>query len=253
MLDNSRINLLGCPIDNLTLDETLSRINQMVKTNKPHQHVVVNVDKLIKLRRDPALKEVIITCDIINADGIPLVWASKILGVPLKERVAGIDLMQSLLKEGVKKRYSFYFLGAREEVVRKTVEIVKNRYPGIQIAGFRNGYWATAEEEKVGDAIKKAHPDVLFVAISSPKKEIFLKKYLNLMQIPLAIGVGGSFDIIAGITKRAPVWMQKAGLEWLFRLIQEPKRLWKRYLFSNTIFIFLVVKELVKERILRIK
>lgn len=254
MLNDNRVNLLGCPINNLTLDETLSIIIGMIKTRNPHQHVVVNVNKLVELRRNPVFKEIIVNCDIINADGMPLVWASRILGIPLKERVTGIDLMQSLLKKGMEEKYSFYFLGAREWVVKKVVQIVKDRYPAIQMAGFRNGYWFTTEEEiEAVEAIKKAHPDILFIAMSSPKKEVFLKKYLNLMQVPFAIGVGGSFDVIAGITKRAPVWMQKAGLEWLFRLIQEPRRLWKRYLFSNTLFAFLVVKELFKERILRIK
>jgi N-acetylglucosaminyldiphosphoundecaprenol N-acetyl-beta-D-mannosaminyltransferase len=250
---SQRIVLLGCPIDNLTLQETLQKIGQIIQLRKPSQHVVVNVDKLVKMRNDPALREIIAACDIINVDGMPLVWASKLLGTPLKERVAGIDLMDTLIAEGVKKHYRFYFLGARQEVVEEVIRRYRIRYPALIIAGFRNGYWSVQEEESVVQQVKITNPDVLFVAMSSPKKEIFLKKHLYHMEVPFVMGVGGSFDVSAGVTQRAPLWMQKSGLEWLYRMLQEPRRLIKRYAYSNTIFIVLLIRELVKKYTHRFK
>ena len=247
IIQKRRIEILGCPIDNLTIDETISLIDEMISSNTPHQHVVINVDKLLKLRNDKKLKQIISDCDIINVDGMPIVWASKILGNPLKERITGIDLMEQLIKHSVKKGYRVYFLGAKEEVVKKVVEVYSRRYPNLKIAGFRNGYWKFEEEEYIIKEIQKSKPDILFLAISSPTKEFFLKKFLNIMNVPFVMGVGGSFDVVAGVTKRAPLFMQKYGLEWFFRFIQEPKRMWKRYIIGNSVFICLIFKELLKK------
>jgi len=159
------------------------------------------------------------------------------LGTPLPERITGIDLMFGLLKRASEKNYSAYFLGAKSQVVEKVVEVVKKTYPDLRIAGYSDGYFSESEEYNVAEDINKSSADILFVAISSPKKEIFLKKWRSSINVPVCHGVGGSFDIIAGVTKRAPMWMQKVGLEWLYRLIQEPRRMWKRYLVTNVIFI----------------
>lgn len=241
-----RIEILGCPLDNLTIDETLRIIDEMIASGKPHQHVVVNVAKLLQIRSDPELKRIVSSCDIINVDGMPIIWASRLFRKRLKERVAGIDLMQKLIAEATKKGYKLYFLGAEEDVVRNVVEKYKKVHPDIQIVGYRNGYWNVDEEREVVNAIRDSKPDILFVAISSPKKEIFLEKYLDEIGVPFVMGVGGSYDIIAGKIKRAPLWAQKSGFEWLFRLVQEPRRMWKRYLIGNTIFVCVVVKELMK-------
>jgi len=241
-----RIEILGCPLDNLTIDETLRIIDEMIASGKPHQHVVVNVAKLLQIRSDPELKRIVSSCDIINVDGMPIIWASRLFRKRLKERVAGIDLMQKLIAEAMKKGYKLYFLGAEEDVVRNVVEKYKKVHPDIQIVGYRNGYWNVDEEREVVNAIRDSKPDILFVAISSPKKEIFLEKYLDEIGVPFVMGVGGSYDIIAGKIKRAPLWAQKSGFEWLFRLVQEPRRMWKRYLIGNTIFVCVVVKELMK-------
>jgi N-acetylglucosaminyldiphosphoundecaprenol N-acetyl-beta-D-mannosaminyltransferase len=248
---NYRINILGCPVDNLTMQETISLINEMIAIGGPHQHVAINADKLLKVRGDAELECVISSCSIINADGKSIIWLSKILGKPLKERIAGIDLMKKLITVSSQKGYKLYFLGAKEDVVKKVVEHYRALYPELQIAGFRNGYWDSSQEKGIIDAIRNTMPDILFVAISSPKKELLLKKYLDVLQVPFVMGVGGSFDIIAGKTKRASKWMQKIGFEWLFRLIQEPRRLWRRYLIGNTIFIILVLKTFIRVRILK--
>ncbi len=246
MMNNKRVNILGCPIDNLTMSETLVKIDDLIVEDGVHQHVVVNVAKLVKLRKDMDLKKIILSCDIINADGMPLVWVSRFLGTPLKERVAGIDLMERLIGLAYKKKYRIFFLGAHENVVKKMVKVFKNKYPKLEIVGYKDGYWKKEEERIVAESIKNSAPDILFVAISSPKKEIFLNEYLDYMKVPFVMGVGGSFDVIAGLTKRAPEWMRNSGLEWLYRFTQEPKRMWKRYLIGNSIFILFAIKEIIK-------
>jgi len=240
-----RIKLFGIYIDNLTIDETLKKIKQFIQEETPHQHVVVNSDKILKAQKDNNLRKIINNCDLINSDGMAVVWSSKILGKPLKERVAGIDLFFKLIEEATYNKWKVYFLGAEEKVINKVVRKFKIIYPELTIVGHRNGYWNNDKE--VTYIIKESKPDILFIGISSPKKEIFLSRHLREINVPFVMGVGGTFDIIAGKTKRAPFWMQKIGLEWFFRLIQEPKRLWKRYLIGNTIFIFIVLKELIKK------
>ncbi|HPB67997.1 MAG TPA: WecB/TagA/CpsF family glycosyltransferase [Candidatus Omnitrophota bacterium] len=249
MTPSERIYLFGCPIDNLSRAETVDRIDRWIKERRPCQHVVVNVDKLLKVRKDPALYDIISACDIINADGMPLVWVSRWFGLPLKERVTGIDLMEDLVALAARREYSVFFLGARQPVVEAVAEIYRTRFPGLKIAGYRNGYWTPEEEAGLVRQISRSSADILFVAMGSPQKEIFLSRYRSQMDVPFVMGVGGSFDVVAGKTRRAPRWMQRWGLEWLFRFFQEPKRMWKRYLIGNTTFISLVIRECVGARI----
>lgn len=246
-----RIRLLGCDIDNLTMEETLAKIEGFINSRVPRRHVAINAYKILLAKKDPGLRRIINSCDLIGVDGVPVIWASRILGRPLKERINGTDLMEKLIAKASEKDYRLYFLGAKDKVIRHLVEICRIRYPGMQIAGFRNGYWEQDQEQEVVEAIRKARPDILFVGVSSPKKEIFLKKYSEAMEVPFTMCVGGSFDVVAGLgRRRAPLWMQRNGLEWLFRFIQEPRRMWRRYLIGNTAFVFLILKELVKIRIL---
>ena len=242
--------LFGVPIDNLTLEETVGRVETMIREGGTHQHVVVNVDKIVKLQRDPELRKAVLSCDLINADGQPIVWASRFLQHPIKERVTGVDLFDSLVARCAEKGYRPYLLGARQEIVERVVEVLKQRHPALKIAGYRNGYWQPAEEAEVVQGIKRTQPQMLFVAMGSPKKEIFLNKWKAELQTPFVMGVGGTFDVVAGLVKRAPRWMQECGLEWFFRLIQEPRRLLLRYLVTNSRFVCLVLRALLKrERI----
>jgi N-acetylglucosaminyldiphosphoundecaprenol N-acetyl-beta-D-mannosaminyltransferase len=205
---------------------------------------VVNAGKIVQMQQDPQLKQSVESCDIINADGQAVVWASKILGKPLKERVAGIDLMQHVVALAAKNNYKIFFFGAKEAVVKKVCDFYENKYGNPIIAGYRNGYYTSDQESQIADQIAQSGAQILFVAISSPKKENFLyKNKQRLKNVNFIMGVGGSFDVVAGVTKRAPLWMQKSGLEWFFRFIQEPKRMWKRYLIGNSKFIYLVIKE----------
>ncbi|HEX2532849.1 MAG TPA: WecB/TagA/CpsF family glycosyltransferase, partial [Chitinophagaceae bacterium] len=238
-----RITICNIPCDALTMDQTIARVDEAIQKKEQLHHVVINAAKVVNAQSDKQLAASIVNCDIINADGQSIVWASKLLKRPLSERVAGIDLMDNLVKLAAEKGYKLYLFGAKEEIVSKVAGIYKSQYGSDIIAGFRNGYYKPEEEEEIARQIGASGAHMLFVAITSPKKEIFLNKYKNLIQVPFIMGVGGSFDVVAGFTRRAPQWMQRTGLEWLYRVVQEPGRLWKRYLVTNTAFIVLVMKE----------
>lgn len=235
--------MMGCRIDNLSMEETLQTIEGFIRSGQAHQHVVVNVDKLVKAQKDPELRRIINDCALINADGMPVVWASRLLGKPLKERVAGVDLFDALMGRAAAKGWRVYLLGAKEEIVAKVRELYTQRYPQLVFAGHRNGYWKPEQEQQVVDDITAARADLLFVAISSPKKEQFLGAYQAQMRIPFAMGVGGTFDVFAGKVKRAPVWMQKSGLEWFYRFLQEPRRMFRRYFIEDMAFVGLLLRE----------
>lgn len=239
-----KINILNTSIHNLTMQETLEIVDNTVSEGKQLHHVVVNAGKLVAMQKDQQLRQSVNESDLINADGQAVVWASKILGKPIKERVAGIDLMENLVELAHQKKYKIFFFGAKEEVVKKVVENYSEKYSSDIVAGYRNGYFNKQHEEQIARNISNSGANILFVAISSPTKENFLyqnRKLLN--KVNFVMGVGGSFDVVAGIVKRAPVWMQNYGLEWFYRFSQEPRRMWRRYLVGNTKFIFYVVKE----------
>ncbi|GIN90671.1 UDP-N-acetyl-D-mannosamine transferase [Siminovitchia terrae] len=239
-----RVHLFNCYIDNLNMDETISKVNEIIIERKPVQHVVVNASKVVLMQKDKKLNEIIKSCALVNADGQSIIWASKILNRPIKERVTGIDLMIQLLKLADKKHYNIFLLGAKEEVVNKVAKKITSEYPNLNLVGYKDGYFKEDENEQVVTFINKSKPDILFVGISSPKKEYWLSENLSKLGVPFCMGVGGSFDVIAGETKRAPNWMQSIGLEWFYRLIQEPKRMWKRYLIGNLKFCLYVLKQL---------
>lgn len=237
-----RTRILGCWVDNLDMAETLERIGEFVASGKPHQHVVVNADKVVKAHASPKLREIINRCDLVNADGMPVVWASYVLGRPLKERVTGIDLFFRLMERAAGRGWRVYLLGAREEIVQEVRRRLTARYAGLQIVGARNGYWRAEEEIQVAKAVRDARPDILCVGLSSPAKEEFLERRLEYMQVPFAMGVGGTFDIAAGRVSRAPRFMQKAGFEWFYRFLQEPRRMFRRYFIDDMAFFWLLAR-----------
>ena len=235
--------LLNTYVDNLNMQETLLRVENAIESKKQLHHVVVNAGKIVDMQTDLQLRKSVNESDIINADGQSVVWASKILGKPLKERVAGIDLMINLVQIAHQKNYKIFLLGAKEDVVKKVVEMYSKQYSSNLVAGYRNGYFNKEDEKKIAKQISDSGANMLFVAISSPIKENFLSDNKQLLKnVNFIMGVGGSFDVIAGKVKRAPLWMQRNGLEWFYRFIQEPKRMWKRYIVGNTKFILLVYK-----------
>lgn len=243
MTHPERVALMGCEIDNLTMEETLQRVGGFIADGRPHQHVVVNVDKLVKAAHDPQLRRIINDCALVNVDGMPVVWASRLLGRPLKERVAGIDLFDALMHRAAAEGWRVFLLGAEEAVVQEVRRRYAERLPALQFAGVRNGYWKPEEEDAVVSQIAASRADLLFVAISSPKKERFLGQHQQRMRVPFAMGVGGSFDVAAGKVRRAPRWMQRSGLEWFFRFLQEPRRMVRRYFVEDMAFLPMLWRE----------
>ena len=244
---NKKIDFLGFEIDNLSMDETVQKINNHIIDGDKIQHVVINVAKFINSRKNELLKESITSADIINIDGAGIIYGMKILGLRPIERVTGIDLMINLLSLANKNRYSVYFLGAKDSVLNKMLFNIKLKYPNLVIAGYRNGYWDNDNQEQdVVETINKVAPNIVFVGISSPKKELFIKQYKNEINYNIIMGVGGSFDVLSGKTSRAPIFMQNYGMEWAYRLYQEPIRMWKRYLTTNSTFLLRILFEYIK-------
>jgi N-acetylglucosaminyldiphosphoundecaprenol N-acetyl-beta-D-mannosaminyltransferase len=236
----TRADILGCAIDRLDLPGTLATIEDTIATRSYTQHMAINAAKLVAMRDDPKLCGIIDGCDLVTADGQSVVWASRLLGDPLPERVAGIDLMEALVGLAEQRGYRVFFLGARSDVLARALERLRARFPRLEIAGARDGYFGDEEADEVCAAIRASRPDILFVAMSSPRKEYFLGEFGPALGAPFVMGVGGSIDVIAGITRRAPVTWQRLGLEWLFRLIQEPRRMFRRYAVTNTRFLGLL-------------
>ena len=242
-----RIDFLGIPVDALTMSETIGLIDKAIEQNRQINHVVINAGKVVLMQNDRELHKSVVSSDIINADGQSIVWAANFLGKKIPERVAGVDLMQELVKLSFKKKYKCFFFGAKEEVVKKVVETYSQMYTPEIIAGYRNGYFTKEEEPLIAKQIAESSTQLLFVAITSPKKENFLFEHKGILKgVNFSMGVGGTFDVIAGVTKRAPRWMQNIGMEWFYRFLQEPDRMWRRYLIGNSKFIWLVIKERIR-------
>lgn len=245
---NDRAVQFGVGIDRWDMDETVRQAEKLIAGGGVHQHVVVNAAKLIAAKNDPQLRTIINECDIVNPDGQAVVWASRLLGDPLPERVAGIDFMERMLRSAAENNYSVYLLGATESVVSRLARSVQER--GVRLAGFSDGYWRDRRSDAdLVSEISSSSPDIIFVALPSPLKEIFLGENLNAIGARLNVGVGGSFDVMVGKTKRAPLLWQKLGMEWAFRLAQEPKRMFKRYLKGNTLFLCYLAIEFWNRRI----
>lgn len=235
------VELFGHPVDALTMDQTVDAVRAMVACGAPHQHVCLNAAKVVELNGSPELADVVSRCDLVSVDGQAVVWASRVLGSPVPERVAGIDLFQRLLGEAATAGLPVYLLGARDEVVRRTAEIAVEQHPGLVVAGYRSGYWTPEQEPGVVAQVAASGAAMLFVALPSPRKEHFMEQWGAELGVPFRMGVGGSFDVLAGVTNRAPRCMQRAGLEWSYRLLQEPRRMFRRYLVGNTAFVRLTL------------
>ncbi|MGV2870716.1 WecB/TagA/CpsF family glycosyltransferase [Colwellia sp. E150_009] len=238
----SRIEFLGAPMDSLSMSESVAHIEDKLVKGEFLQHVVVNVAKLVHMQTDNVLADSVKACDMINIDGMGVVLGARFCGHNITERVAGVDLFHELLAMSAKREFPVFLLGAEEAVVAKTAEKVKKSNPNLILAGYHHGYFWN-NEEAVVELIKNSGAKLLFVAITSPKKENFINKWQDKLGVDFVMGVGGTFDVVAGKVKRAPVWMQNYGLEWLYRIIQEPGRMWKRYLVTNSKFAWLLVKE----------
>jgi N-acetylglucosaminyldiphosphoundecaprenol N-acetyl-beta-D-mannosaminyltransferase len=231
----------------VTLREAVETVSAAIADGRPVQHMAMNAAKLVRLQRDDVLRQAVNACDLVTADGQSVVWAAQLLGVAVPERVTGIDLMDALLSLSSRRHYRVFLLGAREEVVADAARLIHERFPGIEDVSYHHGYFAPEQEEQVLDQIERADPHMLFLALETPVKEYLLGRLRSRVEIPFAMGVGGALDVLTGNKKRAPHWMQRSGLEWLFRLAQDPRRLARRYLVGNTAFGWLLFREVVRK------
>lgn len=240
--------VLGVPVHVMTMDAVLDACERSVRDSARLSIGVVNAAKLVNMRRDEWLRRAVLGADLILADGQSVVWASRLLHQPLPERVAGIDLFQALLERAERHGYSVYFLGATDEVLDTMVDRLRVRHPRLRISGRCNGYFPMSQATRVAEDIRAARPDLLFVGMTSPRKELFLEQWGGFIGAHVCHGVGGSFDVLAGVTRRAPRLWRRLGLEWLYRVKQEPRRLWRRYLTTNVAFVALLTKDLLAAR-----
>lgn len=207
----------------------------------------VNAASIIEIVKNDNLRRAINNSDLVNIDGVSVLWALRILGYQVSERVPCPDLAEDILSLAEIRHYSVFLFGAQEASLLLAIDSLQKRYPNLKIAGYRNGYYKSEDEPAIVDMINSANPDILFLGMSSPNKELFVEKYRKLLSAKYFLGVGGFFDIISGAKKRAPLWMQKIGMEWFYRFIQEPHRMWRRYIIGNSRFIWLVLKEKLRK------
>jgi N-acetylglucosaminyldiphosphoundecaprenol N-acetyl-beta-D-mannosaminyltransferase len=237
---------LGCPINILTMDETVGLARSAMRDRTRLQHVALNVAKLVNARADRVLATDIANSDLVSIDGMGIVWGARLLGLPVRERVTGVDLLARLLAVCADDDFRPYFLGATGEVLQLAVAQAQTRHPGLRFAGFRDGYFKPGEEADVVREIRDSGADCLFIGMPTPRKERFLAAHRDALNVPFIMGVGGAFDVLSGRVQRAPLRMQALGLEWLFRIYQEPRRMWWRYARTNLLFAAILGREVVR-------
>lgn len=250
-----KITLFGIDIDNVDMQEAIQKIELLIKKKKASLVVTPNVHHINILKKDSEFRKVYKNASLVIPDSTPLTWFSKIVGMPLKERVAGSDLLPLLSSVAAENNFSFFFLGAGPGIARRAAEILIEKNPGLEIVGTYSPYFGfennKEENGKIVEMIKKCKPDVLFVCLGPPKQEKWSWKHKDRINVPVIICAGAALDFVAGKVQRAPIWMQKMGLEWFHRYCQEPKRLWKRYFVGNAIFSWLAMKEFIKLRLIK--
>jgi N-acetylglucosaminyldiphosphoundecaprenol N-acetyl-beta-D-mannosaminyltransferase len=242
--------LLGLSFDTVTMETAVNRCVEFCRAPRAsHTIVTANASHLCMMRHDPELALACRAARLTVADGMSVVWALRASGQPVPERVAGVDLMARLLVAAGEHQLRVYFLGAQHEVVMALIDKSRVQHPGIEIAGFRDGYFGHDDHLDIVEEIRSSRADILFVGMPSPFKETWCERHRERLDVPVIMGVGGSFDVLAGFIRRAPRWAQSLGLEWLWRLLMEPRKLWKRYLTTNTEFIWLAGREIVARRL----
>lgn len=241
---SARRDFLGVPIDCLTLAETVAAADAAMRDRRPLRQVSINVAKFVAMRSNAELDSDVRSSDLVSIDGMGILLAARLLGIGVPGRVAGIDLFERLLDLCARRGYRPFFLGARPEVVAEAVATAQARHSGLFFAGYRDGYFDANQEGSVVTEIAASRADCLFIGMPTPRKERFLARHGEALGVPFVMGVGGSFDVLAGVVRRAPVVVQALGLEWLFRMAQEPLRLGPRYLKSNAAFAAILTRAL---------
>lgn len=241
-----RASFLGCPIDILTMDETVNRARWAMRGRYRLQHVALNVAKFVNMRLDPVLAADVANSDVVSIDGMGIVWGARLLGLPATTRVTGVDLLNELLAACAEEGFKPYFLGATPAVLHRAAQRVRETHPSLVFAGLKDGYFTREQEDDVVRDIRSSGADCLFIGMPTPRKERFLAAHRDELGVPFIMGVGGSFDILSGITRRAPPRLQRLGLEWLYRVYQEPGRMWWRYAKTNTLFASILLQAVIR-------
>lgn len=249
MAELKSASFLGVPLHPLTMEETVGIINDCIERQVPVQHVAMNVAKFVGLRHNRELYTDVLGADIVGVDGMGILFGARLLGIPVPARVAGVDLMMNVLDLCAKRGYRPYLLGARAEALERAVGNMVRRNPQLQIAGYRHGYFTAADEAAIVDSIRAARPDCLFVGLPTPRKERFMAAHRQALGVPFVMGVGGGLDVLAGVVSRAPAAWQNAGFEWLYRTIQEPRRMWRRYLYTNAAYAGILAQALFRRAV----
>ena len=219
-----QVEILGVNVNSLTMAQAVEAVQQFIAEKKVALVATANAEMLMRSTQDEELKDILNQADLVVPDGAGTVWAAGHLGEPMPERVAGFDLAQELMREAPSRGDRVYFFGSAPGVADKAKAKAEELYPGIQVVGVRNGFFSEADEPQIIADIRAAKPDILLAALGVPKQEKWLKKHMQELQVPVSIGVGGTLDVMAGVMERAPLWMQKAKLEWLFRGLKQPSR-----------------------------
>jgi N-acetylglucosaminyldiphosphoundecaprenol N-acetyl-beta-D-mannosaminyltransferase len=246
--DCKKVNICGVEIDNITFKEAIEEIGRLVSKHIPAYIVTPNVDVIVKLQDDAKFREIYLSASLVLVDGVPLLWGAKFLGTPLKEKISGSDLFPKLCGVAAERGYKVFFLGGREGAGQKAAEVLKRSYSSLQVAGYYSPPFGfenkEIESEKIVRMIKEVKPDILFVGLGSPKQEKWIYKYKQcLPMIKIFMAIGATINFEAGLICRAPKWMSNLGIEWFYRLLSEPQRLWKRYLLDDLPFFWLLLKQ----------
>ncbi|ERK32200.1 WecB/TagA/CpsF family glycosyltransferase [Clostridium intestinale] len=249
-----RVKLLNTYVDNLNMIESIDRVNRFINDGKYHYVVTPNVDHIVRLEKDSEFKKVYKEADLILTDGMPLVWISKFNKTPVKEKVSGSDLFPYLCELSEKNRYRMFLLGGAEGVADLAKKNLTSKYRNLNIVGTHSPSFGFENNQKEIDdiisIIREAKPDILILGLGSPKQEKLIHKYLEAFKVPITFCIGAAIDFEAKVVKRAPLWMQKSGLEWFYRFLKEPRRMFKRYFVDDLkiIFIFLKYRKMEKNR-----
>ena len=246
-MKHKRVNILGTPVSSLTMDELFSDWEAVIKEGKKAQVCITPVNSILAARATARVQEIYKHADYVLCDGVPVKWASEFLGDPIKERITGLDVLPRIFLFAASKNFSIFLLGASPGVAETLKKVMEAKHPGVKIVGtfvppFR-AVFSDEENEEMIKAINAVKPDILLVSLTAPKQDIWIAENLEKLDTRLAIGIGGAFEVAAGMIQRAPLWMQKSGLEWFFRFLQEPKRMFRRYFVEAPVFIPLILKQ----------
>lgn len=237
----SRVQFLGYPVDSFSMEEAVEYVSQLVQTEDFHNIAVLNANKMWMAERNPEMRQIICRAEMVIPE-YAVVWGCQMLGTPVRAHIGGVMLLKALLPRFEADGVRVYFLGARQEVLKTMLARLQSQHSCLKVAGARSGYFEAGESLDVVKEIKDSKAQILFVAMGSPRQELWIERHREQLSVRVAMGVGGSFDVLAGTKKDAPSWVRHGG-EWLYRLAQDPRNLWKRYLITNSWFVARVMRE----------